>query len=295
MDEMTWTDPQLKARYEENSRKLEHLKETLPNLYSEDALPYKVFTTNSVHGIQRMRLIWLKEHHPQWFREMMMANVLEEHLRDIETRTRERQAQIMDQLMESRHLLNRTDCLKAAPQLTDLDRLNGMNEAQSESMSMAIHESWRASSIPRRAAHASPRERAEANIAAIQTLKKLGGDNGGRPSAKQMDTLRGYSGWGGCADAFSDKPEWRTIRGTIEQALTPEEYAQARASTLTAYYTPGPVVKAMWTRSASAPRPSRCWNPDAARAISWPASPTTSRRTCRAWNSTRSARASPPH
>ena len=140
MDEMTWTDPQLKARYEENSRKLERLKETLPNLYSEDALPYKVFTTNSVHGIQRMRLIWLKEHHPQRFREMMMANVLEEHLRDIETRTRERQAQIMDQLMESRHLLNRTDCLKAAPQLTDLDRLNGMNEAQSESMSMAIHE-----------------------------------------------------------------------------------------------------------------------------------------------------------
>ena len=96
MDEMTWTDPQLKARYEENSRKLERLKETLPNLYSEDALPYKVFTTNSVHGIQRMRLIWLKEHHPQRFREMMMANVLEEHLRDIETRTRERQAQIMD-------------------------------------------------------------------------------------------------------------------------------------------------------------------------------------------------------
>lgn len=36
MDEMTWTDPQLKARYEENSRKLEHLKETLPNLYSEN-------------------------------------------------------------------------------------------------------------------------------------------------------------------------------------------------------------------------------------------------------------------
>lgn len=46
----------------------------------------------------------------------------------------------MDQLMESRHLLNRTDCLKAAPQMTDLDRLNGMNEAQAESMSMAIHE-----------------------------------------------------------------------------------------------------------------------------------------------------------
>lgn len=140
MDEMTWTDPQLKARYEENSRKLEHLRETLPNLYSEDTLPYKVFTRSSLHGIQNMRINWLMDNHPQRFREMMMANVLEEHLRDIERRTRERQAQIMDQLMESRHLLNRTDCLKAAPQMTDLDRLNGMNEAQSESMSMAIHE-----------------------------------------------------------------------------------------------------------------------------------------------------------
>ena len=92
MDEITWTDPQLKARYERN------------------------------------------------LKAMMMANVLEEHLRDIERRTRERQAQIVDRLMESRHLLNRTDCLKAAPQMADLDRLNGMNEAQAESMSMAIHE-----------------------------------------------------------------------------------------------------------------------------------------------------------
>jgi len=70
-----------------------------------------------------------------------------------------------------------------------------------------------------------------------------------------MDTLRGYSGWGGCADAFSDKPEWRTIRDAIEQALTPEEYTQARASTLTAYYTPGPVVKAMWDALRIGPTP----------------------------------------
>lgn len=60
--------PAAQGALRENSRKLERLKETLPNLYSEDALPYKVFTTNSVHGIQRMRLIWLKEHHPQRFR-----------------------------------------------------------------------------------------------------------------------------------------------------------------------------------------------------------------------------------
>ena len=140
MDEMAWTDPQLKALYERHLKAMEQRRAAHPELFNQWAVPYKVFTRSSLHGIQHMRIIWLKEHHPQWFREMMMANVLEEHLRDIETRTRERQAQIMDQLMESRHLLNRTDCLKAAPQLTDLDRLNGMNEAQSEAMSMAIHE-----------------------------------------------------------------------------------------------------------------------------------------------------------
>lgn len=76
-----------------------------------------------------------------------------------------------------------------------------------------------------------------------------------------MDTLRGYSGWDGCADAFSDKPEWRTIRDAIEQALTPEEYTQARASTLTAYYTPGPVVKAMWDALRIGPTPIQVLEP----------------------------------
>ena len=101
MDEMTWTDPQLKARYERNLKAMEQRRAAHPELLNKWAVPYKVFTRSSLHGIQNMRINWL---------------------------------------MESRHLLNRTDCLKAAPQMTDLDRLNGMNEAQAESMSMAIHE-----------------------------------------------------------------------------------------------------------------------------------------------------------
>ena len=132
MDEMTWTDPQLKARYERNLKAMEQRRAAHPELFNKWALPYKVFTRSSLHGIQNMRINWLMDNHPQRFREMMMANVLEEHLRDIERRTRERQAQIMDQLMESRHLLNRTDCLKAAPQLTDyetLGRVSALNSA----------------------------------------------------------------------------------------------------------------------------------------------------------------------
>ena len=148
MDEMTWTDPQLKALYERHLKAMEQRRAAHPELFNKWAVPYKVFTRSSLHGIQNMRINWLMDNHPQRFREMMMANVLEEHLRDIERRTRERQAQIMDRLMESRHLLNRTDCLKAAPQMTDLNRLNGMNEAQAESMSMATHEMVQSFSHP---------------------------------------------------------------------------------------------------------------------------------------------------
>ena len=100
MDEMTWTDPQLKARYERNLKAMEQRRAAHPELFNKWALPYKVFTRSSLHGIQNMRINWLMDNHPQRFREMMMANVLEEHLRDIERRTRERQAQIMDQLKE---------------------------------------------------------------------------------------------------------------------------------------------------------------------------------------------------
>ena len=87
-----------------------------------------------------MRINWLMDNHPQQFREMMMANVLEEHLRDIERRTRERQAQIVDRLMESRHLLNRDRLPEGSTPDGRPGPAQWMNEAQAESMSMAIHE-----------------------------------------------------------------------------------------------------------------------------------------------------------
>lgn len=88
MDEMTWTDPQLKARYERHLKAMEQRRAAHPGLFNKWAVPYKVFTRSSLRGIQNMRINWLMDNHPQRFREMMMANVLEEHLRDIERRTR---------------------------------------------------------------------------------------------------------------------------------------------------------------------------------------------------------------
>lgn len=58
--------------------------------------------------------------------------------------------------------------------------------------------------------------------------------------------MRAYSGWGGCADAFSDKPAWADINSELHEWLDEDQYVEARGSTLTAFYTPAPVVDAMW-------------------------------------------------
>lgn len=100
-----------------------------PKLFNKWALSYKVFTRGNLHEIQDIRINWLMDNRSQRFREIVMANILEEYLRDIERRARERQAQITDQLTEFRHLLNRADYLRVVPQMTDSDRLDGMNGA----------------------------------------------------------------------------------------------------------------------------------------------------------------------
>ncbi|WP_346428278.1 LPD11 domain-containing protein [Bifidobacterium sp. SO1] len=96
----------------------------------------------------------------------------------------------------------------------------------------------------------SPRERATANIRAIRTLIELR-DSGMTPDEAQIEALRGFSGWGGCADVFSSKPQWSDLNDELSDLLTEDEYAMARGSTLTAFYTPAPVVDAMWNELRS--------------------------------------------
>lgn len=56
MDEMTWTDPQLKALYERHLKAMEQRRAAHPELFNKWAVPYKVFTRSSLHGIQNMRI-----------------------------------------------------------------------------------------------------------------------------------------------------------------------------------------------------------------------------------------------
>ncbi|MDD3229307.1 MAG: N-6 DNA methylase [Oscillospiraceae bacterium] len=91
-----------------------------------------------------------------------------------------------------------------------------------------------------------PKERFAANIEAIRTLKTIEQRmaNGGNPANEQEQaTLAKYVGWGGLADAFEPgKATWSAEYNLLKALLTEPEYAAARESTLTAFFTPNEVI-----------------------------------------------------
>lgn len=91
-------------------------------------------------------------------------------------------------------------------------------------------------------------ERARANVRAIEVLRDLD-DSGREPTDDDIRALAAYAGWGGAQKAFEedgDDPAWSEINTRLSELLTDAEYADARSSTLTAFYTPRPVVDAIW-------------------------------------------------
>ena len=85
-----------------------------------------------------------------------------------------------------------------------------------------------------------------ANMAAIRLLQELEFE-GLQASPEQQEILSRYVGWGGLADAFDEsKDNWKDEFAELYAALSPEEYAAARASTLNAHYTSPTVIRAIY-------------------------------------------------
>lgn len=90
------------------------------------------------------------------------------------------------------------------------------------------------------------KEKFRANLMAIQLLKKCEEENR-FATPKEQEILAGYVGWGGLSGAFDEtKSSWSTEYLELKTVLTEEEYAAARQSTLTAFYTPPVVISAMY-------------------------------------------------
>lgn len=91
-----------------------------------------------------------------------------------------------------------------------------------------------------------PKARFALNAAAIGTLRRIE-DEGRMATAEEQGILARYVGWGGLADAFDrEKTEWAQEYAQLKSLLDESEYMAARASTLTAFYTPPTVIRAMY-------------------------------------------------
>ena len=90
------------------------------------------------------------------------------------------------------------------------------------------------------------KERFHRNYAAISVLKECQNENRFATPEEQM-ILSKYVGWGGIPEAFDERAgSWQSEYAMLKNILTPEEYAAARESTLTAFYTPPEVITAIY-------------------------------------------------
>ena len=90
------------------------------------------------------------------------------------------------------------------------------------------------------------KERFHRNYAAITVLKRCQEENRFATPDEQKILSR-YVGWGGIPEAFDERAgAWHTEYAMLKNILTPEEYDSARESTLTAFYTPPTVIKAVY-------------------------------------------------
>lgn len=87
-----------------------------------------------------------------------------------------------------------------------------------------------------------PIERFYHNVHAIELLHKLESENR-LATPNEQDTLSQYVGWGGLPQFFEESNAHYT---ELKALLSEDEYAAARESTLTAFYTPPVVIRAMY-------------------------------------------------
>lgn len=89
--------------------------------------------------------------------------------------------------------------------------------------------------------------RVKANIEAIKLAKKLK-EEGRKATPSEQEILASYSGWGGLSSYLSENSSNydAKIASDLKEAIGEDAYRDLAKEAITAYYTPVPVIKAMW-------------------------------------------------
>ena len=92
----------------------------------------------------------------------------------------------------------------------------------------------------------TPKEKYKRIVNAIKTLKQCEFERR-LATPEEQEILAQYVGWGGLADAFDEhKDNWHNEYEELKELLTEDEYNNAKASTLTAFYTPPIVINSIY-------------------------------------------------
>jgi len=90
--------------------------------------------------------------------------------------------------------------------------------------------------------HGTPGEKYAANAAAIRTLKQIEAEER-LATPEEQEILSRYVGWGGLADCFEEtSPHYQELKSLLDE----DDYAAAKASSLTAFYTPPVVIRGIY-------------------------------------------------
>lgn len=140
--------------------------------------------------------------------------------------------------------------------MTDILKLNAEGEAVSveattpavlEEVSVASVKSWPTFDPSRYTPGSNVQSRIAQNIRAIELLLELRKQP--RPlTDDDRHTLLAYCGWGGAARMFEEHPgnSHEEQRQKLAGMVTPHEYASARASTTSAYFTEPSLIDVIW-------------------------------------------------
>ena len=137
------------------------------------------------------------------------------------------------------------------------DYVEGVQEDESESIPVEPVTQVVQSTLPVQDAHqykitddalgvGGPKEKYRRNIAAIKILKQCE-EEGRMASPDEQEVLSRYVGWGGLSSAFDSRKEnWSKEYEELKSILTKDEYAAARSSTRTSFYTPPVVIRSIY-------------------------------------------------
>ena len=119
-------------------------------------------------------------------------------------------------------------------------------QEEADTQEIPVPESQNFKIMDIRLGEGGPKAKFRMNMNAIVILKQI--ESEGRVATpEEQEILSQYVGWGGIPDAFEPKKEdWAKEYKELDNALTPEEYASARLSTLNSHYTSPIVIQAIY-------------------------------------------------